>query len=116
MKNSVTEHSERENTAALCGAINRESVRSLRTYGLQAEGKIDRMWLRQVRSARYEGFVYQGGVTLGQVRLPFASTEDECPADGTPVVVWWDRGFTCAHRDEIHGAGRLSGRSNELAA
>lgn len=105
-----------EAAAALCGNINRESVRSLRTYGLRAQGRVDRMWLRQVRSTRYEGIVYEGGVTLGQVRLPFARPADGCPEDGTTVVVWWDQGFTCAVSSELWTANRLAAQTPRWAA
>lgn len=62
---------------------------------------IDPVWLRGVQGTHYEACVRYCGVTLNGVRLRFLVPHEDCPDDGTAMVVWLDRNFCCATKAEF---------------
>ena len=76
---------------------------------------IDPVWLRQVQGAHYEARVHHGGVTLNRIHLRFLAPDEDCPADGTTMVVWLARNFCCATKAEFSDAAPAVLREPELA-
>ena len=76
---------------------------------------IDPVWLREVQGAHHEARVHHCGVTLNGIHLRFLAPYDDCPADGTEMVVWLERNFRCATKAEFHGMAPVAPRVPELA-
>ena len=76
---------------------------------------IDPVWLREVQGAHYEARVHHCGVTLNRIHLRFLAPDEDCPADGTEMVVWLERNFRCATKAEFHGMAPVAPRVPELA-
>ena len=76
---------------------------------------IDPAWLRGVRGARHEARVHHCGVTLDGVHLRFLVPYEDCPDDGTVMVVWLSRNFCCATRAEFASEAQALLREPDMA-
>ena len=88
----------------------------VKTFSLMSPQIIDPVWLRGVQGAHHEACVSHCGVTLNGVRLRFLVPYEECPADGTAMVVWLGRNFCCATKAEFACEAPGILREPELAA
>jgi hypothetical protein len=88
----------------------------LKTFSLMSPQMIDPVWLREVQGTHHEERVHHCGVTLNGTHLRFIAPYEDCPEDGTPMVVWLGRNFICATRAEFGDAARVIRREPELAA
>lgn len=77
---------------------------------------IDPVWLREVQGAHHEARVHHCGVTLNGVHLRFFVPCEDCPDDGTAMVIWLDRNFRCATKAEFACEAPGILREPEMAA
>jgi hypothetical protein len=96
--------------------VNRAPRTILKTFSLMSPQMIDPVWLRQVQGAHHKALVHHCGVTLNRIHLRFLAPDEDCPADGTEMVVWLERNFLCATTDEFGVAAAVSPSEPELAA
>jgi len=73
----------------------------VKTYSLMSPQMIDPLWLRGVQGAHLEACVSHCGVTLNGVHLRFLVSHEDCPDDGTAMVVWLGRNFCCATKADF---------------
>ncbi|MGA2016213.1 MAG: hypothetical protein ABSH26_04600 [Opitutaceae bacterium] len=73
----------------------------MKTFSLMSPQMIDPVWLREVQCAQHEARVHHCGVTLNGVHLRFLVSHEDCPDDGTAMVVWLGRNFCCATKADF---------------
>ena len=87
----------------------------MKTFSLMSPQMIDPLWLRGVQGAHLEACVSHCGVTLNGIHLRFLVPCEECPGDGTAMVVWLGRNFFCATKAEFAREAQEIVREPELA-
>ena len=87
----------------------------MKTFSLMSPQMIDPVWLRGVQGAHHEARVHHCGVTLNGVHLRFLVSYEDCPEDGTEMVVWLGRNFYCAPKAEFAWEAPGTLREPEMA-